>query len=94
MGALFISVIQLGVNNAQNVQPVIAIERAVSYRERPAGMYAPLPYALAAVRRYKPKPRNQTSRSSWMQKRIESRNVSFFCGFDRSVLSSKDSASW
>jgi len=48
MGALFISVIQLGVNNAQNVQPVIAIERAVSYRERPAGMYAPLPYALAA----------------------------------------------
>jgi hypothetical protein len=50
MGALFISVIQLGVNNAQNVQPVIAIERAVSYRERPAGMYAPLPYALAAVR--------------------------------------------
>lgn len=50
MGALYLVVLMLGVNNANNVQPVIAIERAVSYRERPAGMYAPLPYALAAVR--------------------------------------------
>ncbi|CAM6100115.1 unnamed protein product [Calypogeia fissa] len=47
MGAMYASVLFLGVNNASTVQPVVAIERSVFYRERAAGMYAPLPYAAA-----------------------------------------------
>ncbi|KAK3416796.1 hypothetical protein EUGRSUZ_H02558 [Eucalyptus grandis] len=43
-GALF-----LGVQNAASVQPVVAVERTVFYRERAAGMYSALPYALAQV---------------------------------------------
>ncbi|CAK9229936.1 unnamed protein product [Sphagnum troendelagicum] len=47
MGALYAAVIFLGVNNASSVQPVVAVERSVFYRERAAGMYAPLSYAIA-----------------------------------------------
>eukprot|EP00271_Cylindrocystis_brebissonii_P020903 TRINITY_DN71_c0_g6_i2.p1 TRINITY_DN71_c0_g6~~TRINITY_DN71_c0_g6_i2.p1 ORF type:complete len:224 (-),score=40.54 TRINITY_DN71_c0_g6_i2:845-1516(-) len=47
MGAMYAAVIFLGVNNASTVQPVVAVERTVFYRERAAGMYAPLPYAIA-----------------------------------------------
>ncbi|KHN44145.1 Putative pleiotropic drug resistance protein 7 [Glycine soja] len=36
-------------NNAFFVQPVVAIERTVFYRERAAGMYSAIPYALAQV---------------------------------------------
>jgi hypothetical protein len=49
MGALYAAVIFLGVNNASTVQPVVAVERSVFYRERAAGMYAPLSYAIAQV---------------------------------------------
>lgn len=49
MGALFSACLFLGVNNASSVQPVVSIERTVFYRERAAGMYAPLPYAAAQV---------------------------------------------
>ncbi|XP_057454408.1 ABC transporter G family member 36-like [Lotus japonicus] len=49
IGALYAAVIFVGVNNCQTVQPVVAIERTVFYRERAAGMYAPLPYAIAQV---------------------------------------------
>jgi len=49
MGALYAAVIFLGVNNASSVQPVVAVERSVFYRERAAGMYAPLSYAIAQV---------------------------------------------
>ena len=49
MGALYASVLFLGVNNASSVQPVVAVERSVYYRERAAGMYAALPYAMAQV---------------------------------------------
>jgi hypothetical protein len=33
------------------VQPVVAIERTIFYRERAAGMYAAVPYAIAQVLR-------------------------------------------
>jgi hypothetical protein len=39
----------LGINNATTVQPVVAIERMIFYRERAAGMYAAVPYAIAQV---------------------------------------------
>ncbi|CAM6058811.1 unnamed protein product [Sphagnum tenellum] len=47
MGALYAAVIFLGVNNASSVQPVVAVERSVFYRERAAGMYSAMPYAMA-----------------------------------------------
>ncbi|CAH1419416.1 unnamed protein product [Lactuca virosa] len=47
MGALYTAVMFLGVNNSSSVQPVIAIERTVFYRERAAGMYSAIPYAIA-----------------------------------------------
>ena len=50
IGALYVSVIFLGINNCQTVQPVVAIERTVFYREKAAGMYSALPYAIAQVR--------------------------------------------
>ncbi|CAI0473731.1 unnamed protein product [Linum tenue] len=49
MGSMYAAVIFLGVQNASSVQPVVAIERSVFYRERSAGMYSPLPYAYAQV---------------------------------------------
>ncbi|OVA02681.1 ABC transporter-like [Macleaya cordata] len=47
MGALYAACLFLGVNNSSSVQPVIAIERTVYYREKAAGMYSPFPYAAA-----------------------------------------------
>ncbi|KAL8547629.1 hypothetical protein ACS0TY_007090 [Phlomoides rotata] len=49
MGCMYAAVLYLGVQNATSVQPVIAFERTVFYRERGAGMYSALPYALAQV---------------------------------------------
>ncbi|XAR50595.1 Sulfate-transporting ATPase [Bertholletia excelsa] len=49
MGSMFIAVLFLGVSNASSVQPVVAIERTVFYRERAAGMYSAMPYAFAQV---------------------------------------------
>ncbi|CAI0473847.1 unnamed protein product [Linum tenue] len=49
MGSMYAAIIFLGVQNASSVQPVVAIERSVFYRERSAGMYSPLPYAYAQV---------------------------------------------
>lgn len=49
MGALFSSCIFVGVNNASSVQPVVSIERTVFYREKAAGMYSPVAYAMAQV---------------------------------------------
>lgn len=50
MGALYATVLFLGFNNASTVQPVVAVERSVFYREKAAGLYHPLPYSLAQVR--------------------------------------------
>ncbi|XP_071717159.1 pleiotropic drug resistance protein 1-like [Rutidosis leptorrhynchoides] len=49
IGALYTSVLFLGVGNASSVQHVVDIERTVFYRERAAGMYSGLPYAFAQV---------------------------------------------
>uniref|UniRef100_A0A1D1XCF5 Pleiotropic drug resistance protein 2 n=2 Tax=Anthurium amnicola TaxID=1678845 RepID=A0A1D1XCF5_9ARAE len=49
MGAIYAAVFFLGATNAITVQPVVAIERTVFYRERAAGMYSELPYAFSQV---------------------------------------------
>ncbi|CAA0839123.1 ABC transporter G family member 40 [Striga hermonthica] len=46
MGSMYASVFFLGVQIASSVQPVVAVERAVFYRERAAGFYSALPYAF------------------------------------------------
>ncbi|KAJ1438250.1 P-loop containing nucleoside triphosphate hydrolase [Sesbania bispinosa] len=49
MGSMYAAVTFIGVQNGASVQPLIAVERTVFYRERAAGMYSGLPYALAQV---------------------------------------------
>ncbi|GLT76272.1 hypothetical protein SLA2020_479420 [Shorea laevis] len=49
LGAMYSAVLFLGACNASAVQPIVAIERTVFYRERAAGMYSALPYAFAQV---------------------------------------------
>ncbi|KAH6833259.1 pleiotropic drug resistance 12 [Perilla frutescens var. hirtella] len=49
MGCMYASVIFLGLQNSATVQPVVAVERTVFYRERAAGMYSALPYAFGQV---------------------------------------------
>lgn len=50
VGAMYSSVIFLGASNTSSVQPIIAIERTVLYRERAAGLYSELPYAIGQVK--------------------------------------------
>ncbi|GMY34358.1 ABC transporter G family member 29-like [Fagus crenata] len=47
IGAMYVAVLFVGINNCSTVQPVVAVERTVFYRERAAGMYSALPYAIA-----------------------------------------------
>nr|AGT28055.1 pleiotropic drug resistance transporter 3 [Panax ginseng] len=49
MGSMYAAVLFIGYQNASSVQPVVAVERTVFYRERAAGMYSALPYAFAQV---------------------------------------------
>ncbi|KAK1422491.1 hypothetical protein QVD17_25636 [Tagetes erecta] len=49
IGAMYSAIFYVGINNCQTVQPVVATERTVFYRERAAGMYSSLPYAMAQV---------------------------------------------
>ncbi|KAM1965448.1 hypothetical protein ACFX15_045785 [Malus domestica] len=49
IGAMYNAVLSIGINNCSTVQPVVATERVVFYRERAAGMYSAIPYALAQV---------------------------------------------
>ncbi|XP_044472279.1 pleiotropic drug resistance protein 1-like isoform X2 [Mangifera indica] len=49
MGSMYAAVLFIGAQNATSVQPVVAIERTVFYRERAAGMYSTLPYAFGQV---------------------------------------------
>ena len=51
IGSMYAAVLFLGVQNSTSVQPVVAVERTVFYRERAAGMYSALPYAFAQVTR-------------------------------------------
>jgi hypothetical protein len=50
---MYTAVLFLGVQNSSSVQPVVAVERSVFYRERAAGMYSALPYAFAQVMKFK-----------------------------------------
>ncbi|KAK9820341.1 hypothetical protein WJX72_009201 [[Myrmecia] bisecta] len=47
LGALYLAVLFLGIINSRTVQPVASHERSVMYRERAAGMYNELPFAVA-----------------------------------------------
>ncbi|KAL3824398.1 hypothetical protein ACJIZ3_020427 [Penstemon smallii] len=49
IGAMYASVLFVGINNCATIQPVVSIERTVFYREKAAGMYSALPYAMAQV---------------------------------------------
>ena len=49
MGAIYTTALFLGFTNTNGVEPVVAIERTVFYRERGAGMYSELAYAYAQV---------------------------------------------
>ncbi|RRT41447.1 hypothetical protein BHE74_00058885, partial [Ensete ventricosum] len=49
LGATYAAVFFLGAANAITVQPVVAIERTVFYRERAAGMYSALAFAFAQL---------------------------------------------
>ncbi|KAE8673189.1 Pleiotropic drug resistance protein 12 [Hibiscus syriacus] len=49
IGAMYAAVMFVGIANSSTVQPIVATERTVFYRERAAGMYSALPYALAQV---------------------------------------------
>jgi ABC-type multidrug transport system permease subunit len=49
MGAMYASVLFVGVSNSSSVQPVVSVERHVSYRERAAGMYSTFPYSFAQI---------------------------------------------
>ncbi|XP_050890340.1 pleiotropic drug resistance protein 1 [Lathyrus oleraceus] len=49
IGSMYAAVTFIGVVNGASVQPIVAIERTVFYRERAAGMYSALPYSLAQV---------------------------------------------
>ena len=49
LGALYATTLFFSIINATVIQPVIVGERAVSYRERAAGMYSILPWTMALV---------------------------------------------
>nr|XP_011466722.1 PREDICTED: pleiotropic drug resistance protein 1 [Fragaria vesca subsp. vesca] len=49
MGCMYTAVLFIGVKNSMSVQPVVAVERTVFYREKAAGMYTSLAYAFAQV---------------------------------------------
>ncbi|CAN6564238.1 unnamed protein product [Malus baccata var. baccata] len=49
MGSMYAAILFSGITNATAVQPVVSVERFVSYRERAAGMYSALPFAFAQV---------------------------------------------
>ncbi|CAO2191404.1 unnamed protein product [Urochloa humidicola] len=49
MGSMYSAVMFIGIMNSTSVQPVVAVERTVFYRERAAGMYSAFPYAFGQV---------------------------------------------
>ncbi|KAK8988614.1 hypothetical protein V6N11_029997 [Hibiscus sabdariffa] len=48
-GTVFWDLCSKTIQNSASVQPVVAVERTVFYRERAAGMYSAMPYAIAQV---------------------------------------------
>lgn len=49
MGSMYAAVLFIGIQNSLSVQPVVGVERLVSYRERAAGMYSAFPFAFGQV---------------------------------------------
>ncbi|GLT97658.1 hypothetical protein SLE2022_152130 [Rubroshorea leprosula] len=49
VGSMYAAVLFIGFQNSASVQPVVAVERTVFYRERAAGMYSAMPYAFGQV---------------------------------------------
>jgi hypothetical protein len=49
LGLIYGSALFLGFNNCCILQPVVATERVVLYREKAAGTYSTLAYAIAQV---------------------------------------------
>jgi hypothetical protein len=49
LGIVYGSALFLGFMNCSILQPVVATERVVLYREKAAGMYSTLAYAIAQV---------------------------------------------
>ncbi|XP_008786438.3 ABC transporter G family member 45-like [Phoenix dactylifera] len=49
LGAMYGSAMFVGFANGSILQPVVEIERTVFYRERAAGMFSSMPYAIAQV---------------------------------------------
>jgi len=49
MGSMYSAILFIGITNGTAVQPVVSVERFVSYRERAAGMYSALCFAFAQV---------------------------------------------
>ncbi|XP_062165228.1 pleiotropic drug resistance protein 1-like isoform X1 [Alnus glutinosa] len=49
VGSMYAAALFIGIQNAALVQPVVAFERTVFYRERAAGMYSALPYAFGQL---------------------------------------------
>ncbi|VAI43433.1 unnamed protein product [Triticum turgidum subsp. durum] len=49
MGSMYAAILMIGISNASGVQPVIAMERIVFYKERASRMYSSLPYTFAQV---------------------------------------------
>ncbi|MCO5560583.1 hypothetical protein L7F22_014198 [Adiantum nelumboides] len=47
MGGMYAATLFIGISNSSSILPVVGVERTVYYRERAAGMYSALPYALA-----------------------------------------------
>lgn len=46
---MYMAIIFMGTQSAGSVRPVVLTERTVFYREKAAGMYSALPYAIAQV---------------------------------------------
>ncbi|GLT60903.1 hypothetical protein SLA2020_336430 [Shorea laevis] len=49
VGSMYSAALFIGIQNAALVQPAVAVERTVFYRERAAGMYSALPYAFGLL---------------------------------------------
>ena len=62
MGVMYVANLFLGNTNTTAVQSVVAIERTVFFRERAAGMYSALPYALAQVKKIIERKKNKNKR--------------------------------
>ncbi|XP_024171768.2 pleiotropic drug resistance protein 1 isoform X3 [Rosa chinensis] len=46
LGSMYAAVLFIGIQNSLSVQPVVHVERLVSYRETAAGMYSAFPFAF------------------------------------------------